>query len=207
MSATIDGVAGAAGLPPPLLLSTPDATQLAFTLKGDRVGTAVVQLISSRNGEGGSTLVRDICLVSAAGGARTLLFAAETPGLEDGLAAQHLRHANRVAGACRAVRLALEMLRVGDTQLVLGRADGGHGRDARFRLGSRRSPGCGRSFDLIVIDAPALERSFIGIMLAPHSGCVLPSWWRPKARGPARHGRLRDRLAEVGGATVGRDPE
>ncbi len=80
VSAVIEGEAVAAGLPPPLLLSTADASQLAFALQRRPGGHSVVQLVATRNGEGTSTIARDLCLVSACNGATTLLLAAEPAG-------------------------------------------------------------------------------------------------------------------------------
>ena len=199
MSTTIDVDPGSAGLPPPLLLSVPDATQLAFVLQADRVGSSVVQLIASRNGEGVSTLVRDLCLVSAANGYRTLLFAAESPGRRP----DWPRSIYGMPSGLRPLAdgpAALELLQVGDTRLAVA---------APFVAAPMQAPAwvaminqLRPAFDLIVIDAPALERAFTGIMLAPHLDATAMVVAAESTRASAAR-VLRDRLAEVGAEMVG----
>ena len=64
MSMIIDANPGLAGLPPPLLLTVSHASQLLYTLRRDRTDAVVLQLISTRTGEGVSTMVRDLSLVA-----------------------------------------------------------------------------------------------------------------------------------------------
>ena len=199
MSDVLEGEAIAAGLPPPLLLSVPDASQLAFALQGDRIGTSVVQLIAARNGEGTSTITRDLCLVSAANGSRTVLFAAEAPGRQTdwprsiyGMPSGLLASADSPAS--------LEMVQVGDTRLSLATPAGVATTQVPAwiaMLAELRA-----RFDFVVIDAPALERAFIGIMLAPHVDTTAIVVAAESTRASAAR-TLRGRLAEVGGDTAG----
>ena len=199
MSATLAGEAIAAGLPPPLLLSVPDASQLAFVLQGDRAGGSAVQLLAARNGEGVSTLVRDLCLVTASNGYRTLLFAAESPGPGGDWP-------RRIYGMPAGLRRmadgpeALDMVRVGDSRLALAAPAGA----APLQLAGWVAiiAQLRALFDFIVIDAPALERAFTGIMLAPHLDTTAMVVAAESTRATAARS-LRDRLAEVGADTAG----
>lgn len=176
-----------------------DATQLAFVLQGSRTGPSVVQLMAARNGEGTSTLCRDLCLVAASNGLRSLLFAAEMPkrrgdwareiyGLPSGL--------REMTGG----PASLQMLRVGDTPLGVATPS------SMLPLqGPVWAPVIARLrelFDFIVIDAPALARSFTGIMLAPHVDETAIVVAAESTRASTARA-LRDRLAEVGGETAG----
>ncbi len=189
----------AAGLPPPLLLGIADASQLAFLLQGDRTGTSVVQLIASRNGEGTSTLARDLCLVSAANGPRTLLLAAESPGRRT----DWPRSIYGMPGGLNAVAdgpLPLEMVQVGDTGLALAAPAGAVPLQAAAWIAVLAQ--LRNAFDFVVIDSPSLERAFTGIMLAPHLDATAIVVAAEYTRASAARA-LRDRLAEVGAETAG----
>jgi Mrp family chromosome partitioning ATPase len=198
LSSTIDGEAAAAGLPPPLLMSVTDASQLAFVLRAERGASSVVQLLASRNGEGVSTLTRDLCLVSASNGYRTLLFAAEAPG-------RRVDWPRSIYGMPSGLRPlggppALEIVQVGETRLSLAAPLESLPLQAQSWvpiIAELRA-----SFDFIVIDTPALSRSYTGIMLAPliDTTAVVVAAESTRAS-MARN--LRDRLAEAGGDTAG----
>ena len=199
MSATIDAEAIAAGLPPPLLMSVTDATQLAFVLQGDRGDGSVVQLLAARSGEGVSTLTRDLCLVAAANGYRTLLFAAEAPG-------RRTDWPRSIYGMPSGLRVlndgppALQMLRVGETELALAAPLTSLPLQVPTWvavIAQLRS-----TFDFVVIDTPALERAFTGIMLAPLIDTTAVVVAAESTRASAAR-VLRDRLVEVGGDTAG----
>ncbi len=199
MSAVIESEAIAAGLPPPLLLSVPDASQLVFVLQGDRLGPSVVQLMAARNGEGTSTLARDVSLVAAANGSRTLLLAAESPGRRTDWPRSIYGMPSGLRGLAEGPS-ALEMVWVGDTCLALA---------APMGMAPVQVPGwiailaqVRAQFDLVIIDTPALERAFTGIMLAPHLDATAIVVAAESTRASAVR-TLRDRLAEVGGDTVG----
>ena len=188
-----------AGLPPPLLLTETDASQLAFLLQGDRTGPSLVQLIASRNGEGTSTLARDLCLVSAGNGTRTLLLAAESPGRRT----DWPRSIYGMPSGVHAVAngpLPLETVQVGDTGLALAAPAGAVPLQVTAWIAILAQ--LRGSFDFVVIDAPALERAFTGIMLAPHLDTTAIVVAAEKTRASTARA-LRDRLAEVGAETTG----
>ena len=200
MSGIIEGEAGAAGLPPPLLLSVPDASQLAFSLQRDRAGCSVVQLMSARSGEGTSTLVRDICLVSAGNDVRTLLFAAESPGRRTDWPRSIYGMPGVWHGDAAACLPGLELVRMGENRLWLAAPTGPAPLHLPAWLGLISQ--CREQFDFVVIDSPALERAFTGIMLAPHLDATAVVVAAESTRASAAR-TLRDRLAEVGGNTIG----
>ncbi len=199
MSAVIEGEAIAAGLPPPLVLTTPEASQLAFALQRERVGRSAVQLVATRNGEGTSTIARDLCLVSAFNGAPTLLLAAEAPERRP----DWPRSIYGMPGGLSVVAHApadLAMLRVGQTGLAL--AAPGVAAPLPVAAWIAIIAQLREQFEFIVIDAPALERAFTGVMLAPHLDATAIVVAAESTRASAVR-RLRDRLAEVGGETAG----
>ncbi len=201
MSGVIDADPGLAGLPPPLLLSVSHASQLLYTLRRGSVAGTVVQLIATRNGEGVSTLVRDLCLVAAgSAGLRTLLLAAEPPGRR---AADWPRSIYGMPPGLRPIAdgpAELEMLRVAATPLVLGTPVGGPTLQPPAWAALLRE--VRPQFDLVVTDSPALERAFTGIVLAPHMDATVLVVAAESTRASAVR-TLRDRLAEGGGNTAG----
>ena len=201
MSAIIDAEPGLAGLPPPLLLTVSHASQLLYTLRRDSTAGVAVQLMSTRSGEGTSTLVRDLCLVAtASGGLRTLLLAAEPPGRR---AADWPRSIYGMPSGLRPITdgpAELEMLRVGATQLVLARPSSGPAIQAPGWASLIRA--LRPQFDMVITDAPALDRSFTGIMLSPHMDATVLVVSAESTRASAVR-TLRDRLAEVGSNTAG----
>ncbi len=201
MSGFIEADAGAAGLPPPLLLSVSDASQLLYMLRRDRVGGVVVQLMATRNREGVSTLVRDLCLVSAgSGGLRTLLLAAESPGRQ---ASDWPRSIYGLPSGVRPIADGpgeLEMLRVGTTNLVIGTPLAGA--TLQPPAWSALIRAVRLQFDMVVTDSPALERAFTGIVLSPHMDATVLVVSAESTRASAVR-TLRDRLAEVGSNTAG----
>lgn len=190
-----------AGLPPPLLLTTTEASQLIYVLRQDRGEASIIQLLAARNGEGVSTLARDVSLVAAStNGLRTLLLAAEPPG----------RRANdwtrSIYGMPSGVRpLAdgpewLQALRIGESSLVLATPESGPVLQPPAWISLLRQ--LRTAFDLVVIDSPALERAFTGIMLAPYMDANVIVVAAESTRASATR-TLRDRISEVGGHTTG----
>ena len=201
MSAFIEADPGLAGLPPPLLLSVSHASQLLYILRRDRAAGVAVQLMATRNGEGVSTLVRDLCLVSADhGGLRTLLLAAEPPGRH---AVDWPRSIYGLPSGLRPIADGpgeLEMLRIGETNLVIGTLLGGATLQPPAWSALIRS--VRQQFDMVITDAPALERAFTGIVLSPHMDATVLVVSAESTRASAVR-TLRDRLAEVGSNTAG----
>ena len=183
------------------MLTVSHASQLLHTLRRDRTAGVVVQLIATRNGEGVSTLVRDLCLVAAGnGGMRTLLLAAEPPGRR---ATDWPRSIYGMPSDLRPIADGpnqLEMLRVGATSLVI----------AAPVVGATLQPTAWVNlirvlrpqFDMVITDSPALQRAFTGIVLAPHVDATVLVVAAESTRASAVRA-LRDRLAEGGGNTAG----
>ena len=201
MSMVIDAEPGLAGLPSPLLLTVSHASQLLHTLQRDRTDGVVIQLMSTRSGEGVSTTVRDLCLVAAGSNAmQTLLLAAESP------AARAVDWPRDIYGMPADLRPIadgpenLDMLRVGPSSLVVAAPPSG------LRL---QPPGWSAliqalrpRFELVIIDSPPLDRAFTGIVLAPHMDATVLVVAAESTRASAVR-TLRDRLAEAGSNTAG----
>ncbi len=201
MSAIIDADPLMAGLPPPLLLSVPDATQLIYVLRQDRTDCTTVQFISARNGEGVSSMVRDICLVAAGTvGLRTLLLVAEEPSR---LPADWPRDVYGMPSGLRSVAngpAALTMVGIPGSTLVLAAAERAIPLQTPAWQAMLRD--LRPHFDLVVVDSPALQRAFTGVMLAPHLDTSVMVVAAESTRATAAR-TLRDRLVEVGGHTIG----
>ena len=200
MSGVIEGDGVLAGLPPPLVLNQSEASQVIHVLRQDRSHATIVQLIATRNGEGTSTLARDLCLVAAGtNGLRTMLLAAEPPGRRT----DWPRSIYGMPAALRPQAAApdwLTILRVGDSSLVLAAPTTGPVLQPPAWTGLIRE--LRPSFDLVVIDSPALQRAFTGVMLAPHTDANVMVVAAESTRATACR-LLRDRLAESGGHTAG----
>ncbi len=201
MSMVIDAEPDLAGLPPPLLLTVSHASQLLYTLRRDRTDAVVIQLMSTRTGEGVSTTVRDLSLVAAGNnGMRTLLLAAEPPGSR---AVDWPRDIYGMPTGLRSIADGpdtLEMLRVGSSSLVVAAPLSGLMLQPPGWLALIRE--LRSQFDLVIIDSPPLDRAFTGIVLAPHVDATVLVVAAESTRASAVR-TLRDRLAEVGSNTAG----
>ena len=94
----------------------------------------------------------------------------------------------------------LGMVRVGDSPLVLAAPTAGLALQPPAWTGLIRE--LRPTFDLVVIDSPALQRAFTGVMLAPHTDANIMVVAAESTRATASR-LLRDRLAESGGHTAG----
>ena len=147
-----------------------DGQRLIYTFCHDRTVGAVVQLIAATSGEGTSTLTRDLALIaSRMPDMRVLLLDLDPPG-------------NKQITAMRE-QYGVDAMEVDP----VAAGTGGHvrpppdlGQPARdgnpAGTPTRPRPGWGKMFDalranfkLVLIDSPAIDRSYDGIMLA--SGC------------------------------------
>jgi Mrp family chromosome partitioning ATPase len=199
------------GLPAPQCLSVADGTRLLRSIEdGEGRIMAPVQFIAARGGDGASTVARDFSLICAREfGLRVLLLDLEAPG--DRQAAWFARQrADPSAGFSASFGgepAALEHLaetfalhEIGQSRLHLNRAVPGHGLTgaqwrAEFAL-------LRRHFDLVVIDAPPLARSFEGVGLAAHvATTILVIAAEETPAGAIR--ALRDRIAQSGGDVAG----
>jgi Mrp family chromosome partitioning ATPase len=176
-------------LPQPRFLSVQHATELVCGLRHDHPTCAVVQMIAACNGEGTTALSWDLALVAAGQvGLRVLLVAVEPQGaFADPIYGAHA-HATTETGTRR----------VGNTRLsiaLLEPADLPSARAAHLQAWRK-------SFDLVLLDCPALARSSAGIMLAESVDTSLLVVAAESTRLDAVR-ELRDRLWDVGGQTKG----
>lgn len=177
-------------LPVARFLPVQPTVELVFGLaRPDRSG-ATVQLAAARSGDGTTALARDMALVAAGpAGLRVLLVCVEPINNWPGGLMNPARLMDVDAAGLRQVAgctLRIAALMLGEAPLTwLGRL-----RDWR------------PSFDLIVIDSPAIDRSAACVLLAPHVDAtllVVGAETTPMEAVIA----LRNRLWHVGGTVKG----
>ncbi|HWK48155.1 MAG TPA: hypothetical protein VNT30_25760 [Stellaceae bacterium] len=208
-----------ASLPDPELLSVGDGEQLLYMLgqRGD-VPVAILQLVAARSGEGTSTLARDLALIAARKlSLRTLILDVDPPGHRQ---SDVLRRLSAEMGAAvdgprwlggadsppppRVISIGKNFVarRIGPlalfvTEMVAPTAPSPTGTEWAAILEALRS-----NFDLVVVDSPALERSYDAVMLAPYVDTTLLVVEAEATRAAVAL-NLRDRILEVGGAIAG----
>ncbi len=205
MTTVIDAEPELADLPPPLLLNLSDGSQAIYMLRQGRLRTGgggqVVQLMAARNGEGVSTLARDLSLIAAGSiGLNTLLLAAEPAGRRG---ADWPRSVYGMPAALRPLATAppeLQAYRIGGSALVIAAPQPGPA--MQQAAWDKLLADIRGRFDLILVDAPSLERSFTGIMLASLVDTTVLVVAAESTRAGAVR-TLRDRLAEAGGHASG----
>jgi Mrp family chromosome partitioning ATPase len=163
---------------------------------------SVVQLIAARDGEGTSSLARDLCLIAAREvGLRTILLDTDGPGRKQ---VEWMREKHYVplslAGSIAVRPTSLNVLRVGASTLHVGEPMG----DAPVPAAAW--PGILKllrpRFDLVVVDSPAVTGSFDGVLIAPHVDGSLIVIEAQTTRATQVQA-LRDRLVEIGGKVIG----
>lgn len=186
--------------PAPQVLNVPDAQRLVHRLGAGRSGGTVVQLLAAGTGEGTSTLVRDLALVAARlPGLRVLLLDGDSPGdkqltvLREAYGLAALGSDQVGPGDVAIHRLALGGLHVSEARLPPGAG-------APVLLGLL--PALQDRFDLVLIDSPAIDRSYDGIMLAPAIDTSLLVIEAEKTRSAVAQ-TVRDRILDVGGVVAG----
>jgi Mrp family chromosome partitioning ATPase len=198
MSAAVSETA----LPAPEFLSVVEGVQLAHLFHPEGGLGTVVQIIAAHDGEGTSSIARDLCLVAAAeAGMRVLLLDIDGVGRKQADAVRKV-HAEPLAlvGTIAARPADLAVLRVGRSFFHVGEPQ------RNTAVPSAAWPGILKllrpRFDLVVVDSPALDRSFDGILFAPHAdGSVLVI--EAETTRSASVQSLRDRLSEIGGKVIG----
>ena len=149
-------------LPTARFLPVQPTAELVFGLARTDRSCATVQLVASRQGDGTTALSRDVAVVAAGpGGLRTLLVAVEP-------SASHWP-----GGLMNPARLgepdSAGLRQVADSRLFLAYLAAGEP-PARWLT---HLQGWRASFDLIVLDQPAMERSAAAVLLAPHVDTTL----------------------------------
>jgi Mrp family chromosome partitioning ATPase len=198
MSATLEKT----GLQPPQYLSLVEGVQLTHLFRPEGGLGTVLQMIAARDGEGTSTMARDLCLIAASEvGLRVLLLDLDGLGCKQ---AQWSRAAHdaplSLMGTIAARPADLAVLRVGESGFHV--AEPQH--DTAVHAAAW--PGILKllrpRFDLVVADSPSLARSFDGILFAPHAdGSVIVI--EAEVTRSYLVQSLRDRLSEIGGKVVG----
>ena len=187
-------------LPTPEFLNVGDATRLIYALTPPQGDGVVAQLMSARSGEGTSSLCRDLALVAArTPDTRILLLDLDPPGRKQYV---QLRARLPETTTQRMPGLMTEMVvhRLGRTLL--------HVSELRGEMPSNPAawaavlPILRASFNLVLIDSPALQRAFDGIMLAPSIDTTVIVVEAEATRSAVAQ-NLRDRLQEVNGRIAG----
>jgi Mrp family chromosome partitioning ATPase len=201
MDALIEHVSVREALPPPRAFGVAEGSHLVHRLRLERTGCTVLQLIAARNGEGTSTLVRDLGLIAAqAMGLRVLLLDGDAaqPKPRDQLCAQYRLPETMTAPVPDAADYQ-SMMRFGGTAFYVGQVR--RTLALQTPVWSSTFPDLRARFDLIVVDAPALERSFDGVQMAPYVDTTAIVIAAESTRATAVK-NLRDRLREAG-ANIG----
>ena len=183
----------------PSLLTPDDGRLLLRLINSMPRGTGrVMQLISAHDGEGVSSMVRDLAVIAASGGARRVLLLDIEPPPSRGAAAMLAAHGHRL-GPMTAER---RTMRVDDSSLYVSAPLGAGGikvDEAKWAkiIGAARA-----SFDLVLIDSPALHRSSAGIEVAEFADLALVVIEAEETRVAVAR-RLVERLESAGGRVIG----
>lgn len=186
----------------PRFLGIGDGNWLVHMLRHERSTGTIAQVIAARAGEGTSSLARDLALVAArTAGVRVLLLDLSSPGNAQ-IAALRGEFDMSISATKPLISPPAEVLvhqmAFGDlhvSETFRAPAAGVSGWVSQF-------PALRTSFDLVLIDSPATERSYDGIMLAPDVDTSLLMVEAEKTRS-AEVLRLRDSITDVGGSIGG----
>jgi Mrp family chromosome partitioning ATPase len=187
-------------LPPPQFLTASDGSRLIYALTQDTRQGVVAQLIAARSGEGTSSLVRDLSLIAArVPECRVLLLDLDPPGRKQ---AAQLRASTPEAATQRMPGIATEIMvhRLGDSLLHVSEMRGEP--PANAQAWASVMPVLRASFSIVLVDTPALQRSFDGVMLAPYVDTTVLVVEAEATRSAVAQ-NLRDRILEVGGRIAG----
>ena len=183
----------------PSFLSLAEGVQLLHVLRADSGVGTVVQLMAACNGEGTSSLARDLCLIAVQEvGLRVLLLDLDMRQA-DWVRTTHPAPLSLV-GSVATGPAELMVLRLGATRLHVGEPKGDLAIPAASWSGILKL--LRERFDLVVLDCPSLIRSFDGVLVAPHvDGSLLVVQAQSTRATQVR--TLRDRLVEIGGKVLG----
>jgi Mrp family chromosome partitioning ATPase len=186
----------------PRFLGMGDATRLVYMLRHERNTGTIAQLIAARAGEGTSSLARDLALAAARmPGTRVLLLDLTPPG-NGQIAALRDEFALAIANTKPLIGPPAEVLvhqmAFGDLHV----SETFRPPEAGIAGWVAQFPTLRTGFDLVLIDSPATEKSYDGIMLAPHLDASLLVIEAEKTSAAVAQG-LRDSLTDVGGPIGG----
>ena len=125
-------------------------------------GGKVLQLIAAHEGEGVSTLARDLAVIAVSGGMRRVLLVDIEPPKGVGAAAVFASAGHKLHPVTDERRT----LRVGDSTLFVSAPIGAGGLKVEPAKWGRIISAARANFDLILLDSPALQRSSAGIEVA-----------------------------------------
>ena len=188
--------------PSPQFLDPLDGQRLVYTFCHDRTVGAVVQLVAATSREGTSSVARDLALIAARmPDMRVLLLDLDPPGNKQitafreqyGIGAVEVDPVAAAPGAMFVHHLSLGNLHVTETILTPNTPTPGWGK----MFDALRA-----NFELVLIDSPAIDRSYDGVMLAPDVDTNLIVVEAERTRSAVAQ-NLRDRLLDVGGAVAG----
>lgn len=188
--------------PLPQYLDLLAGQRLVYTFRHDRKAGIVVQLLAATAGEGTSSVARDLAIIAARmGGMRVLLLDLAPPGNTQLSALRnqcgvHSLHAESLTGAPDGItvhRTTMGALHVTERRINPNLPHPPWG--AIFNT-------LRNTFDLVLADSPALDRSYDGIMLAPEADTNLLVVEAERTRSAVAQ-NLRDRVLDVGGAIAG----
>lgn len=158
----------------------------------------VMQLVASHDGEGVSSLTRDLAVIAAAGGARRVLLVDIEPAGGKG-AAQAFAEQNHTLHPTSEERRAY---RVGDSTLYVSAPIGAGGLEVDETKWARIIEAARSTFDLVLVDSPAIQRSSAAIEVAALTDITLAVVEAETTRVAVAR-RLVERIEAAGGQVVG----
>lgn len=161
-------------------------------------GGGVLQLIAAHDGEGVSTLIRDLAAIAAGGAARRVLLIDVEP--HDGKSAAQAFAAR--GHTLHPVSDERRTFRVGDTSLYVSAPIGAGGLKVDDAKWAKIIAAGRASFDLVLIDSPALQRSSAGIEVAALADISLVVVEAETSRAAVAR-RLIEQVDGAGGQVIG----
>jgi len=158
----------------------------------------VMQVVSAHEGEGTSTLVRDLAAIAAAGGARKVLLVDIEPPEGQGAAARFGQRGHSL----HAVTPERRTMRVDDTTLYVSTPIGAGGLRVDEAKWAKIIAAARGSFDLVLIDAPALQRSSTGVEIAGLADITLAVVEAESTRAAVAR-RMIEQIEAAGGQVIG----
>lgn len=161
-------------------------------------GGGVMQLISAHEGEGVSNLTRDLAAIAVSGGMRKVLLLDIEPPDGKGAAAMFAAQGHDLVPVSSERRT----YQVGDTTLFVSAPIGAGGLKVEEAKWGKIIQAARSSFDLILIDSPAFERSSAGIEVAALADATLVVVEAEVTRAAVAR-RLVDQVDDAGGQVLG----
>ncbi len=161
-------------------------------------GGSVMQVISAHEGEGVSNLTRDLVAIAVSGGMRKVLLLDIEPPEGRGAAAMFAAQGHDLIP----ISMERRTLQVGDSTLYVSAPIGAGGLKVEEAKWSTIIQAARTSFDLILIDSPAFERSSAGIEVAALADATLVVVEAELTRAAVAR-RLVEQIDDAGGQVIG----